>query len=521
MNRPSDVPPRDPRAVLHPPPSPATSGTSTRGEQPHVVVIGGGIAGLASAAVLAEAGVRVTVVEREPQLGGRVASWPVQAAGTPTTMSRGFHAFFRQYYTLRSLLRRADPQLERLIPLKDYPLVHSSGLSDSFAKIPRTPPLNMLAFVARSPSFTVGELRHVDIAAALGLLDVDFPATFAEYDGRSAADVLDRLRFPAKARHLALEVFARSFFADPRDFSGGELVAMFHTYFLGSAEGLLFDVPDDDYDTALWAPLGRYLGGLGVEIRTECEVTGVHEREPGGALVVGTHAGDLEADAAVLATDSGPLRDLVGEATWLGDAGWRARVADLTAAPSFAVWRLWFDRPVRTDAPPFLGTAAYGRLDNVSIVERFEAGAARWVAEHGGSVVELHAYALPDSVSDGELRAELRDQLARLHPELDGSRVLHEEWLRRADCPAITPDPWWRRPGVVTPDSRVVLAGDGIRCELPVALMERAAVTGVQAANALLTSFGRPGQSIRSVPTTGRHRGVVRPMRRLIRGTSR
>ena len=43
---------------------------------------------------------------------------------------------------------------------------------------------------------------------------------------------------------------------------------MFHTYFLGSAEGLLFDVPVDDYDTALWAPLGRYLHGLGVEVRT-------------------------------------------------------------------------------------------------------------------------------------------------------------------------------------------------------------------------------------------------------------
>ena len=31
---------------------------------------------------------------------------------------------------------------------------------------------------------------------------------------------------------------------------------MFHSYFLGSSEGLLFDVPVDDYDTAFWAPLG-------------------------------------------------------------------------------------------------------------------------------------------------------------------------------------------------------------------------------------------------------------------------
>ena len=55
---------------------------------------------------------------------------------------------------------------------------------------------------------------------------------------------------------------------------------MFHTYFLGSAEGLLFDVPVDDYDTALWAPLGRYLHGLGVEVRTSTAVTALSFPEP-------------------------------------------------------------------------------------------------------------------------------------------------------------------------------------------------------------------------------------------------
>ena len=40
-------------------------------------------------------------------------------------------------------------------------------------------------------------------------------------------DFLDRLRFPEGARHLALEVFARSFFAHPTEFGAGELVGMF------------------------------------------------------------------------------------------------------------------------------------------------------------------------------------------------------------------------------------------------------------------------------------------------------
>ena len=203
---------------------------------------------------LAERGVRVTLVEREAQLGGRVRSWPVDQDtgpdGPPVTMSRGFHAFFRQYYNLRALLRRVDPALEGLTPVEDYPLVLAGGHRDSFAGVPRTPPFNMAAFVAQSPSFKAADLAKIDKEAVWELLDVDFPATFSAHDGESAAAFLDRLKFPDKARHLALEVFARSFFAHPDDFAAGELVAMFHSYFLGSAEGLLFDVPVDDYDTA-------------------------------------------------------------------------------------------------------------------------------------------------------------------------------------------------------------------------------------------------------------------------------
>ena len=56
--------------------------------------------------------------------GGRVRSWPVSVPGDPTgraTMSRGFHAFFRQYYNLRGLLRRVDHELSGPRPVADYP----------------------------------------------------------------------------------------------------------------------------------------------------------------------------------------------------------------------------------------------------------------------------------------------------------------------------------------------------------------------------------------------------------------
>ena len=74
--------------------------------------------------------------------------------------------------------------------------------------------------------------------------------------------------------------------------------------------------------------------------------------------------------------------------------------------------------------------------------------------------------------------------------------------------------PWHLRPEVATPDPRVVLAGDGIRCDLPVALMERAATTGFLAANHLLAGWGLRGHDIWTVPVQGRHR-LVPLIRRL------
>ncbi|MFT3833265.1 MAG: FAD-dependent oxidoreductase [Micropruina sp.] len=476
-------------------------------ERPRVVVVGGGIAGLAAATGLAERGVAVTLLEACDQLGGRVRSWPISEFGTgddSRTMSRGFHAFFRQYYNLRALLRRTDPALRRLVPVADYPLTLAGGPTDSFARVPRTPPWSILGFVAQSPTFRISDLAKVDVRAALELLQVDFPRTYSDLDGVSAAEVLDRLRFPAQARHLALEVFARSFFADPAEFSGGELLAMFHTYFLGGGEGLLFDVPDDDYDTALWAPLGRYLAGLDVETRCGVRVLSVESTADGVRVL--HDQGEEAADAVVLAPDTSALQRIVADSA-LGDAAWRDRIARLGTAPPFAVGRRWLGRRL-PEVPAFLGTSGYGPLDNISRLDAFEWGATQWAEQHGGAVVEVHGYALAElSGAAGEVSSGVRTRLwaeaERVQPELSDAPVLAEEWLVEADCPLVDTSPWTDRPTVATPDPRVVLAGDLVRCDLPVALMERAATTGWQAANQLLTGWGRRGHTLWSPPTRG------------------
>ena len=473
------------------------------GPPPRVGVVGGGIAGVAAAVALAERGVQVQLLERERQLGGRLRGWPTTLAeGSTVTMSRGFHAFFRQYYNLRALLRRADPLGRALVPMADYPLLDAQGHRDSFQGLPRTPPWNAMAFALLSPTFGWRELvGRIDAVAALPLLDVSVPEVYWRLDDQDAMTFLQRVRFPDAARHLAFSVFSRSFFADPRELSAAELATMFHIYFLGSAEGLVFDVTAEPFPQALWDPMSDYLTELGVLVRPGVAVEQVGPgRERRFTIQAGGDA--TEVDAVVLAADVAGLQALLAASPELGEASWRARIAHLRTAPPFLVSRYWLQRPVRPERPGFLGTSGFGPLDNVSVLERFEGEAARWARRTGGSVVELHAYALTGDPEQG--RRRLVEELHRVYPETATTTILDERHELRADCPLFAPGTFADRPTVTTPDPAVVLAGDLTRVDWPVALMERAATSGFLAANALLGRWGLRGHPLWTVPVRGR-----------------
>ena len=494
----------DPRRVSHPAPS-GLPHANALPNTPHVVVVGGGIAGLAAATGLAERGVSVEILEHQDYLGGRVGGWTETLPdGTEVANNRGFHAFFRQYYNLRALLRRSDPGLDRLRAVEDYPLVDGEGRKDTFRGLPKTPPWNALVFALRSPTFRFRDLVRLNAVAAAPLAAVSVPKIYEQLDDIDAGTFLTDIIFPIAARHLAFEVFARSFFARPERLSAAELAAMFHIYFLGSSEGLVFDVAESNFSTALWDPLRDYLIERGVQIRTGVSAESI---SVGGAKVLRVRATDgttIDADGVVLATDPSGLQKIVEASPGLGDDAWRAQVAGLRTAPPFVVQRLWLDRPVDAGRPAFLGTGGLEPIDNISVVSNYEREAAEWARAHNGSVVEVHSYSVVDPPPFEGLRERMLARLHQLYPETAAANIVGETLLLRDDCPLFWPGAYRSRPTVETSVAGLMLAGDGIRIDLPVALMERAATTGWTAANTLLAGWGVSGHTLHTVPVQGR-----------------
>ena len=468
------------------------------------VVIGGGIAGVAAATVLAERGVAITLLEREPALGGRAGAFPLHlATGETVQMERGFHAFFRQYYNLRSLLRRVSPDLDLLMPLQDYPILGPGGARQSFAGLPHRAPWNFIALTRRTPELTLTALRRVGLRAALSMLAFDQFHTYRRHDHRSATAYLDSLRFPAAARRMLFDVFAHSFFNPESEMSAAELLMMFHFYFMGNPEGLVFDVVRAPFSTAIWQPMQLHLDALGANVRTGAAAQSVR-REDNRWVVQADPGRPVAGDAVVLALDVPGLHRLLPSTPFDGGP-WTTQVDSLEVTLPFAVWRLWLNRPTVPNRAPFAGTAGFPMLDNISLFHLFEDESRTWAEAHGGSVVELHAYAVPAATAEEQLKGAMLRGLHQLYPETRAAQVLDDVFLLRRDCPAFAPGSYATRPGVATPHPGIYLAGDFVRLTQPAALMERAATAGFAAANAILERWGLPPEPVASV----RRRGVI------------
>ncbi|MDX2214825.1 MAG: FAD-dependent oxidoreductase [Oculatellaceae cyanobacterium bins.114] len=248
-------------------------------DQPkQVVVVGGGLAGLACAYELSQRGFAVTLLERAAQLGGKIASWDIQVGDQAFRMEHGFHGFFPQYYNLKSLVSELEIE-NHFKSLNYYSVVYKDKKYDP---------------EVFRPSHSAFPWNIVDLAIAstnrlqwgLNLTKYAHWQVFREITGfhpQKSYNRLDHLsvaqwvenEFPRGLYDLYFLPFAKSSLNSPDVMSAAELMQFFHFYFFGNPEGLAFNGTVQDMGRSLVDPIVNAITATGGQVITEATVNRV------------------------------------------------------------------------------------------------------------------------------------------------------------------------------------------------------------------------------------------------------
>lgn len=461
-----------------------------------VAVIGGGLAGMSAAVNLSERGFEVTLLERNTFLGGKIGSWPVRFPdGATFQVEHGFHAFFRNYYNLQRLLEKSGTS-RHYADIEDYVILTLDKKRRSYRDVARTPVVNLFSLAMK------GHYRLRDMpwgAKSMQLLDIlryDESRTFAAYDDVSFKDFAKQVSLPNDLQ-TAFKTFSRAFFCEEDRVSMAELIKGFHFYYLSHEHGLIYDYLDGDHGRTLNQPLRQLLERNGARVLLGQEVPRI-ERSGAGFAVLGEAY-----DAVVLASDVVGSRTIGAASSFIRDEqpALHAQLDKLRPGQPYAVLRIWTDRPFNPDLPVFIFIERAKLLDSVTTYDRAEAESAAWAAEHGGSVIELHCYAIPDTVDAADepaIRAQLLAEFEEYFPEMRGCSIRYEHLQVRRDFTAFHMGMHRDRPSYQTGIPGLYLAGDWVKLPYPAMLMEAACMSGLLCANAI---FQREG--LREEPVFG------------------
>jgi squalene-associated FAD-dependent desaturase len=448
-----------------------------RSEGASAVVIGGGLAGITAALALADAGVRVTLLEGRPRLGGLAFSFQ----RGDLTVDNGQHVYLRCCTAYRWFLDRVDGA--SLAPLQDrldVPVLDAEGTPGRrLGRIGRTAlpvPLHLARSLATYQHLSLAERAKVGRAAlALKGLDLADPAL----DAQSFGDWLAAHGQSERAIEALWDlVGVATLNAVAKDASLGLAAMVFKT-------GLLSDPGAADIG---WArvPLGelhdtlarKALDSAGVRTEVRTRVTSI-SLEENGLWSVQVPDESIEADAVVLAVAQREAHDLLPQ----GALDAPDQLLEIGTAPILNI-HVVYDRKVLSR--PFF--AALGSPVQW-VFDRTEASGLT-----GGQYLALSQSAAQAEIDEpvSVLRERYLPELERLLPAARGAGVKDFFVTReRTATFAPTPGVGRLRPGARTNAPGLYLAGAWTATGWP-ATMESAVRSGVSAAGAALGALGRP-----------------------------
>jgi isorenieratene synthase len=463
-----------------------------------VGIIGGGLAGVSAAIFLAERGFSVKIFEKETYLGGKVGSWPVKFNdGFSTNVEHGFHAFFRQYYNLRNLLRKINA-FKYLIPIDDYLILTKDYGEFGFKDISTVPILNILSMAKTGIYSYKDAMLNPGFRKMTSLLSYNREKTFAKFDNVSFKDFSDDIKLPPEMQ-LMFTTFSRAFFAEPQYISMAELIKSFHSYFLSNDLGLLYYVLNDDFEDTLWKPAKEYLRKYKSSISLDSKITSFKKNDDKFLI------NDERFDYAIIASDVKGTKNIIRNSYYFKNEHqeFYNQMINLKQSQRYSVLRVWIDKDIRQGVPFFIFTDALKILDSVTIYHRMEKSSEEWVKKNGGGIFELHSYAVPDDFPEKEIRNQFLKEFEDYFPEIRGYKVKYEYLQVKDDFTAFHTNLFKNRPPVKTDVENLFIAGDWVKMENPAMLMEAATTSALYAANLIFQKEKLQQEPIISVPLRG------------------
>ncbi len=455
-----------------------------------VAIAGAGLAGLACAKYLTDAGHTPIVLERRDVLGGKIAAWKDEDGDWYET---GLHIFFGAYPNMLQLFKELE--IEDRLQWKEHTMIFNQpqapGTYSRFDFPDLPAPINGVIAILRNNDMLTWEEK---IRFGLGLIPAMLRGQkyVEEMDRYSWSEWMEKQNIPPRVEKEVFIAMSKALnFINPDEISATILLTALNR-FLQEKNGSKMAFLDGSPTERLCQPLVDYITQRGGEVRLNAPLKEILLNEDGsvrGFMLRGLNGAADEvftADAYVSAMPVDPLKVMLPQ-TWR-EMKFFQKLEGLEGVPVINL-HLWFDRKL-TDIDHLLFSrspllSVYADMSNTckeyanpdrSMLELVLAPAKDWISKSDEEIVAVTLLEL-EKLFPQHFSGEQKAQLLKSHVVKTPRSVYKATPGRQA-----------YRPDQKTPVSNFYLAGD-YTMQQYLGSMEGAVLSGKLTAQIIATDY--------------------------------
>ncbi|HKD80073.1 MAG TPA: hydroxysqualene dehydroxylase HpnE [Candidatus Angelobacter sp.] len=446
---------------------------NTNKQQSTVGIVGGGLAGLAAGCALADAGLRVTVFERRPYVGGRASSY--EHPGTGEVVDNCQHVLLGCCTNLIDFYRRLGVS-DKIRWFDELTFIEPGGRASRMAPSFLPAPMHNIPAFLGAKMLTAGD--KMAIAKAMAKISRGLPADSGE-------DFLTWLKRSGQTKR-AIERFWKTVLVsalneDLDRVSVHYAAQVFRESFMKSAEAGKMGLPSVPLSD-LYGFATEYIRARGGQVLLRSSVTAIGPKQNSVGVLGGS--GEMQFDYVVLAAPFQTVASLLPSDAVAEPL--KQQLTHFEPSPITGI-HLWFDREITP-------------LPHAVLLDR----TIQWMfhkskfhdkrdSDQQGSYVELVVSASKSLVqkSREEVLELATRELAEFFPEVKDAKIVKAAVIKEIYATySIVPGLDRYRPAAKTAWPRIFLAGDWTATGWP-ATMEGAVRSGYLAAEAIMEAAGK------------------------------